>query len=363
MSGEYSHSYTAASLEEYLEIISLLNDSLAGDTPANQYSPIWYRGHARQDYLLLPTLMRDSSGMGDSYGYDHLREDLRYQHFRSKCNHLVDTAPNSKLEWQEILQHHLGTTRLMDWSESAISALMFALEAFIDPLESKDLEYRRLTATPVVWVLAPAKLNRYLYDALCRHTGLVKAALQDLTSSKRERYALARLLCTYLRCGRDVYFENRDKMSMNGIFCLSAIESERQTCGGRMKFLLQNKEFNPFFYLLLRYYNDGLPLPMETLPPLAIVHPYHSHRIQIQHGVFTVVPHYQIEKNQVGSIYDKRPMERQSLIRDCLCKIQIARPARVAKDLLTIGERRVNLYPELDNYVRDMESKRWHVAP
>ena len=49
---EYCRSYTAASLEEYLEIISLLNDSLVKSAPNQQYSPIWYRGHERQDYLL-----------------------------------------------------------------------------------------------------------------------------------------------------------------------------------------------------------------------------------------------------------------------------------------------------------------------
>lgn len=357
----YCRSYTVASLEEYLEVIGLLNDSMVKSSQKLRYSPIWYRGHERQEYTLLPTLLRESEGMGDSYGRDHLREDLRYQHFRSKCNQLVDTAPESKIEWQEILQHHLGTTRLMDWSESAISALMFALEAFIDPRDNKELEYRRLTMTPTVWVLAPLRLNRHIYRILKDNRGLVNAAVQDIEPEIVRKRQLVNQIYAQLQTGQDTYFENHDKMSMNGIFCLSAIESERQSIGDRMKYLLRNEEFNPFFYLLLRYYNDGLPLPMETLPPLAIVHPYHSRRIQSQHGVFTVMPHYKIGETVVGSIYDKRPMERQMQIRDCLCKIKIARPARVAKDLLTIGERRVNLYPELDNYVRDMESKRWHV--
>lgn len=361
MNDVYCRSYTAASLEEYLEIIGFLNDSMTKSDQSLQYSPIWYRGHARQDYLLLPTLLRDSSGMGTSYGRDHLREDLRYQHFRSKCNQLVDSVLESKIEWQEILQHHLGTTRLMDWSESAISALMFSLEAFIDPIDNKDLEYRRLTVTPTVWVLAPSKLNGHIYDTLQKRKDLINTALRDIEYGKAAKRVLTAKIAAQLKNGRDIYFENHDKMSMNGIFCLSVIESERRAKGGRMKQLLQNAEFNPFFYLLLRYYNDGLPLPMESLPPLAIVHPYHSRRIQNQHGVFTVVPHYQIDQNQIGGIFDKRPMERQLLIRDCLCRIKIARPAKVAKDLLTIGERRVNLYPELDNYVRDMESKKWHV--
>lgn len=34
---------------------------------------------------------------------------------------------------------------------------------------------------------------------------------------------------------------------------------------------------------------------------------------------------------------------------------------KVAKELLTIGERRVGLYPELDVYVRDIETSDWKV--
>ena len=103
MSDIYCRSYTAASLEEYLEIIRHLNGVMVkkGDKP--QYSPIWYRGQERQSYVLLPTLQRGSTDIGPGYSHDHLREDMRYQHFRSKCNQLVNTSPESKIEWQEVL--------------------------------------------------------------------------------------------------------------------------------------------------------------------------------------------------------------------------------------------------------------------
>lgn len=168
----YCRNYSAGSLEEYLEIISFLNECMLSKYPGNhtaQVHRMWYRGHEKQNFSLLPSLQRNSKGTQSNYDRDHLQEELRYQHLRSKCTQLVDTSPESKIEWLEILQHHLGSTRLMDWSESAISSLMFALEAFIDPTENRELAFRRVNMTPCVWVLDPVGLNQHIYDAFKDH--------------------------------------------------------------------------------------------------------------------------------------------------------------------------------------------------
>lgn len=360
----YCQNYTAASLEEYLEIISFLNGCMLSKYHGNHTAKvhrIWYRGQEKQDYVLLPSLQRKSKGTQSRYDQDHLREELRYQHFRSKCTQLVNTSPGSKIEWLEILQHHLGSTRLMDWSESALSALMFALEAFIDPTENQELNFRRANMTPTIWVLDPMGLNCHIYDTLLKRRNLIADAVQDILPDGQKPNRFCRYLIGQMAKKRNAYFEDKEEGALNGIICLSVIENERRNNAERLYNLLHRGEFNPFFYLLLRFYSDGLTIPMNTLPPLAIVHPYHSSRIQSQHGVFTVTPHYQIQSNQVGTSQDTRPMERQPAINDCLYKITVTRPARVAKELLTIGERRVNLYPELDIYVRDMETGKWQI--
>lgn len=360
----YCQSYTAGSLEDYLEIISFLNDCMLSRHSKNHTSQVrrmWYRGHEKHDYMLLPSLQRNSKGTQARYDRDHLREELRYQHFRSKCTQLVDTSPETKIEWLEILQHHLGSTRLMDWSESALSALMFALEAFIDPTENRELNYRRVNMTPCIWVLDPVGVNQHIYDTLTNRKDLIAGAVRDILVNPQETTSFCKYLSKQMANKRHAYFENSDEGGLNGIVCLSVIENERRANAERLYNLLRYGEFNPFFYLLLRFYSDGLTLPMNALPPLAIVHPYHSSRIQSQHGVFTVTPHYHIEPNQVGGPLDTRPMEKQPMINDCLYRIDITRPAKVAKELLTIGERRVNLYPELDIYVRDMEMGKWQV--
>lgn len=357
--------YSVSSLGEYLEIINFLDNCTLthgkSNTPAHsgKISRLWYRGHEKQNYVLLPTLFRSGGGTSSHYGNNHLREDLRYQHFRSKCTQLVATNPESKIEWQEIMQHHLGKTRLMDWSESAISALMFAIEAFVDPADNKALDYRRINMTPAVWVLDPIRLNMHIYDIFRDNPYLINNALRDMLPYGRWSPLLVQKIIKQLKGQKKDFFDNAKESAINGIVCLSVIERERQANASRLDNLLRNEEFNPFFYLLLRYYSDGLVTPMNTLPPLAVVHPYHSNRIQSQHGVFTVVPHYQINDNQINSVEDKRPMERQLLISDCLYKISINRPASIAKELLMMGERRTSLYPDLEVYVKDIEAEDW----
>lgn len=304
-------SYTASSLEEYLSVVSYINDreqiEQAGANKRNsnnRITPLWYRGVKRQDYNLIPTLLRESSGVEHlDYTKDRLKEEYRFQHFRSKCNQLVEKSPDSKIEWMEIMQHFCTNTRLMDWSESAITGLLFALEYFIQPGKDKDLQYKRSVSTPAVWIVNPFRLNEQVFNSFSADDRtarkLIGCGIDDIIPWNMQKRRVDdfknRMYCR-LRDGKDRYFRDEDDPFIQGIVSLSALESDREANSHRLFYLLDKDEFNPFFYLLLRYYSDGTAVEINTLPPLAIVHPYHSSRIQAQRGVFTVSPHYIIEK-------------------------------------------------------------------
>lgn len=341
--------YTAASMEEYLEIIMFLSQCNKEDgIPVPR---LWYRGQKR-DLKLLPSLFRKDTLSVASQGYSksHAKEDFRYQHFRSKCNQLVKSRPDFKIEWMELMQHHEVHTRLMDWSESAITALLFSLEPFLDPEKNnRELSYRRASITPTVWILNPVRLNRNIYQTFLDNPDLIEQASYDVIPSDDLREDFLRKFSERLASKKEDYFLDETDCA---IISLSVIESERQANAVRLFRMLDSGQFNPYFYLLLRYYNDGLPVRTDLLPPLAVVHPYHSQRIQTQHGVFTVTPYYW----STPESEDFRPMEYHPLAKDCLKKIRITRPSRVAEELLAMGERLTSLYPEMGLYNKDIEA-------
>ena len=98
----------------------------------------WFRGQ-RVDEPLIPKLFRR-----------HYDENEIVQTFRTKSPMLYET-PNEN-EWDKwlCLMQHAGTpTRLLDWTEGALSALYFAIHKF-----DKD------GSKPVVWMMNPFILNQ-----------------------------------------------------------------------------------------------------------------------------------------------------------------------------------------------------------
>lgn len=151
------------------------------------------------------------------------------------------------------------------------------------------------------------------------------------------------------------------EQNINRIIGLSALEVERNAYKGKEIEALKNFEINPFFYLLLRYYSDGLPVDLGKLPPLAVIHPYHSQRIKIQKGVFTVFPYYIPDKKMKKiwkdtGAYPSFGMEYMEQCIPYLQKIRIVNPHRVAQELMITGSKRGNLYPDMQNVSLDMEN-------
>lgn len=346
----------ARSLNEYIQIIQIISQK---QKDAGRKSILWFRGQEQTDkyYYLEPNIYRNISTGKEAndinpektYGTLWLKEEYRYQHFAARNYDKIQNMPESMIEWQEVMQHYFSKTRLMDWSESAIVALNFALEAYINPLEDHEILYKRRHNAPVIWVLNPIELNKKVYECFKNREYLISEAMKDVGKK------FVNKIISEIKSHEELYFWlNHDGNSgVNGLVSLSGLEFLRKTYSGSLKHAIESRSFNPFFYLLLRYYSDGLAVQTDELTPLAIVHPHHSTRIHEQKGAFTVFPYYYIrEKPSKGHPY---AMEFMPLCKPCLEKIVIMDADGMAEQLKEIGVKRSHLYPEMEIVTKDFE--------
>lgn len=99
---------------------------------------VWYRGQADNSWGLTPTLSRTNGGIE--------AEIALMKRFKQNAIPLASVKPMSEWEWLFLMQHYGLPTRLLDWTESPLVGLYFAIESHPD----KD---------GALWCLLPIKLN------------------------------------------------------------------------------------------------------------------------------------------------------------------------------------------------------------
>lgn len=348
----------AKSLNEYIRIIGSISQKHKDTENRNI---LWFRGHEQTDiyYYLEPNIYRNISSKKEknninsekTYGTLWLKEEYRYQHFAARNYDKIENMPESMIEWQEIMQHYFSKTRLMDWSESAIVALNFALEAYVNPLEDHEILYKRRHNAPVIWVLNPIELNRKVYDCFKKDSNLVSDAMKNIDIDQAD---VERIIFE-IQEHEEYYFwlNNNENSGVNGLVSLSGLEFLRKSYSGSLEQAIKSGSFNPFFYLLLRYYSDGLAVTTDKLPPLAIIHPHHSPRIHEQKGAFTIFPYYYVEEKTKKM--HPFAMEFMPKCKSCLEKIIVMDAKGMAEQLKEIGVKRSHLYPEMEIVTKDFE--------
>lgn len=106
---------------------------------ASYIGDIWYRGHADFSWKLAPGLLRFNSAPSESSFLTR---------FKQSAGMLIDRSPKDDFDWLFLMQHYGVPTRLLDWSESALTALYFAV---------CDLQYYNKDGA--LWSLKPTQLN------------------------------------------------------------------------------------------------------------------------------------------------------------------------------------------------------------
>jgi len=102
---------------------------------------VWFRGHGVSTWELLPGVKRPPYNVPK-------HEQYMATQFYIEASKRMKTLPQDRAGWICLMQHYGLPTRLLDWTESPLVALYFAV--------SKD-QYDQ--ADGALWLLAPIELN------------------------------------------------------------------------------------------------------------------------------------------------------------------------------------------------------------
>lgn len=129
---------TVSSINEYIDLVA--NDT-ANWQYYNEYGSPWFRGQSDSNLPPLPSVYRKHKGFYDEFNLTRT--------FRERSSTLADTPSRGEVDkWLFLMQHNGLPTRLLDWTESPLIALFFAVNT--------DKNSDR-----AVWMLHPLELNFY----------------------------------------------------------------------------------------------------------------------------------------------------------------------------------------------------------
>lgn len=126
--------------DKEIRSLSDLIAHLKNDMPVGE--PTWFRGQRNAVWDLEPSIKRHGGAEA---------ERALFKRFKQNAFSHVTSRPATEWEWLFVMQHHGLPTRLLDWTESALIGLYFAIDG--DDLEDAE-------ASAALWAMDPIGLNR-----------------------------------------------------------------------------------------------------------------------------------------------------------------------------------------------------------
>lgn len=112
----------------------------------------FYRGQdSFVEHKMLPSLLREDIKTKRRI-YSNNCDNSFMNSFKSRAVACINFTPQNDWEWMSTAQHYGLPTRMLDWSQSALSALFFAVE-------NEEFEYNDENDTSIIWCLNPIELN------------------------------------------------------------------------------------------------------------------------------------------------------------------------------------------------------------
>lgn len=202
------------SLADFLAVVS---DAIRTE------GPFWFRGHDDVTYSLTPSALRFSKLPNRIKALGLMADFKRIAELKLPRA----PSPENEFAWTLIAQHYGLPTRLLDWTESATTALYFA--CLTDDLDG------------VVFILNPVDLNRWSYPSKPR-------VLDPLLDSET--------ICTYLKMGAKKEKRGRNPVAVSPVWNSERLIIQRGvfTLHGNKMFSLDGKEIPSL---------TAIPIPKE----------------------------------------------------------------------------------------------------
>jgi hypothetical protein len=131
------------SVAKFISTVASIRDRWT--SARGEYFDPWFRGQTDASWSLTPSIYVRKL-QGDE-------EAIRADFIRRAAQLTVGRVPNSEWGWYFLMQHHRCPTRLLDWTDSALVALFFAIN-------SNDPSNLDVKTDAAVWMLDPWWLNK-----------------------------------------------------------------------------------------------------------------------------------------------------------------------------------------------------------
>ncbi len=283
------------SIQEFFQVMDSGSEKFNSFFQSNK-DLLWWRGESNMEWYLQPSLyikVINGKLYTDFWREVLVEEEKTYEEFRVRSYHQFNHQPKSKFQWLSIMQHEGSPTRLLDWSEYAITAMYFALEDYIlerNPGGSSSI--------PCVWILKPLILKAY---------------------------------------SKKIY----QKFRRSPIGVIGAIRND----------------YDDTITTLLQLDDQRYRREMYNHVPMPILAPYLTERIKSQTGVFTIFPLHKTCSNYLQIRGEDFNLASLPDAEDFLLQINLLSPIQMSKQLRQMGVKRSMFYPELPNLAFEIEQR------
>ena len=154
------------SVPKAIEVLDIIKDdtfSYNREIPQEFPFGIWFRGHSNSSYELTPTIFRKKADMFRKQSEDFFEETNIFVHSTLRLPN-YQKVYSSTFDWLCLMQHYETPTRILDWSESILVALYFAVKGSV----AKEKMGNSISDAEIV-VLNANTLNREIRgrDSIC----------------------------------------------------------------------------------------------------------------------------------------------------------------------------------------------------